>query len=379
MARVKLQQSQFLTTVVVCLELLIFLGYFFFLVYNTFFKNSIKSTRRNLIAIFLFVSIIIALEIFSDFLLHNPAKIPAFIQPAFANYYERYYRTIITYEKSKAKYDSTFFYMLKADTTFTFDNIEFHNIIKTNTMGLRDNNSSLVTPEVICLGDSYTMGWGVDEDLSFPDRLEKITGMNVLNTGVASFGTAREITLLNHLDTSKLKYLIIQYCSNDLPENQEYIKNHYRLKISPKKVYDEIVRQQPFNRKYFPGKTFLLTLLEFLKLPYSKIKESFKSDIKEEAKVFFSILIHSKINFKKIIVIVTYLDSYTLISKPFINHLQKLMQESPYKEAFNNNLKLLDVSTLLSKDDYFILDSHLKASGQEKVANSLKNLIDKMY
>lgn len=70
--------------------------------------------------------------------------------------------------------------MLKPDTTLTFQNREFKNIIHTNSKGLRDDDSSLVKPEIICLGDSYTFGWGVDNGISFPDKLEKLTAYKVL-------------------------------------------------------------------------------------------------------------------------------------------------------------------------------------------------------
>jgi len=40
--------------------------------------------------------------------------------------------------------------------------------------------------------------------------LEKNTNRKVLNAGISSFATVREMILLNRLDTSNLKYLIIQ-------------------------------------------------------------------------------------------------------------------------------------------------------------------------
>ncbi len=364
--------------------MLVFLGFCFFAIYFRISRNLFRSKKRLLVGIFSFVTIITVFEILSIFLLRNPSKLPVFAQPAFLSYYESYTRSAIQFEKGKAIYDSSFFYMLKADTVFAFDNIEFHSIIHTNAMGLRDDNKSLLQPEIICLGDSYTMGWGVNEGLSFPDRLEKLTGLNVLNAGVSSFGTSREITLLGQLDNSNLKYLIIQYCDNDFQENKEYIKNNYKLPISSRIKYDSIVVHNSLNRKYFPGKVFLLTLLDFIRLQKTKIKGLFSknlpaSDTDNDGRLFLDILLHSKIDFNKTIVIVTFLDSYESLSNTFINKLQRLAESTPYKESFSNNLRLLSLSSLVSKKDYYILDTHLKGSGHQKVANALWQVMNKTY
>ena len=38
--------------------------------------------------------------------------------------------------------------------------------------------------DIVCVGDSVTFGWGVTQDESYPQRLEDILNLNVLNTGV---------------------------------------------------------------------------------------------------------------------------------------------------------------------------------------------------
>lgn len=39
-------------------------------------------------------------------------------------------------------------------------------------MGLRDSNAALNQPEIICIGDSHTMGWGVEQEETFPKLLD---------------------------------------------------------------------------------------------------------------------------------------------------------------------------------------------------------------
>jgi hypothetical protein len=321
----------------------------------------------------------VVLEIVSVNLLNQPSKIPSVFRKSFANYYQGYNRSIITFDTTKARYDSAYFYIHKPDTTVTFQNIEFTTTVRTNSRGLRDDNSSLTKPDIICVGDSYTFGWGVDEGESFPDILEKLSGYKVLNTGVSSFGTAREMKLFSSLDTTNLKYLIIQYCDNDEPENKQDLSNNFNLKISPKSVYDAAVNEQILKEKYIPGKVFLLTSVQFLTQPYYYFTSFVKSKIQKqdhEARPFLEILRHSNIDFDKVTVIVTYLSRYDYLTNPVISEIEKLSQEPVYKKAFKNHLRLLNLSSKIKKDDFFILDVHLRPSGQAKVANALAEVIE---
>ena len=82
-----------------------------------------------------------------------------------------------------------------------------------NRLGLRDDEASLRAPAVVVLGDSYAMGWGVAQDETIAEVIERETGLRALNAGIASYGTVREMRLLDRIDTSRLRYLVIQYCN----------------------------------------------------------------------------------------------------------------------------------------------------------------------
>ncbi|MGO8056386.1 hypothetical protein, partial [Rhizobium leguminosarum] len=73
-------------------------------------------------------------------------------------------------------------------------------------------------------------------------QIEKISGLRVLNAGISSYGTAREIELLKQLDTSALKFIMIQYCSNDDAENNASKANQYHLKISSRDSFESVLR-----------------------------------------------------------------------------------------------------------------------------------------
>lgn len=76
-------------------------------------------------------------------------------------------------------------------------------LVTYNERGLRDRP---ILPKghneyrVLALGDSVTLGWGVDQDKTFPARLERLLQdrlhrpVRVINSGVAGYNTVQEVT-----------------------------------------------------------------------------------------------------------------------------------------------------------------------------------------
>src|SRR5690606_19694091 len=108
----------------------------------------------------------------------------------------------------------------------TFKSFEFNTTYDVNALGVRDDAASLEHPEVIFLGDSFTMGWGVEGEESFPAVFEQNSGLRCLNTGVSSYGTAREMRMLARTQLDSLKAIVIQFHDTDLEENNFYVKNN---------------------------------------------------------------------------------------------------------------------------------------------------------
>lgn len=134
------------------------------------------------------------------------------------------------------KFDAGLFYTLRpGQCTFASDAFKslFNVKINVNSLGVRDEESALVAPEIVALGDSVTMGWGVAQDEPYPHLLSELTHMKVLNAAVSSYGTAREMKMLERIDTSHMKYLMIQWCSNDQEENLSFLAHGDTLVVSP--------------------------------------------------------------------------------------------------------------------------------------------------
>ena len=84
----------------------------------------------------------------------------------------------------------------------------------------------------------------------------------------------------------------------------------------------------------------------------------------------------SPINFKKVKVIVADLSERERLNDDFINQVKLLMDKPPYKAHFNDHLILVPVADLLSSSDYYILDTHFRASGHRKIAERLTGYIN---
>src|SRR4029079_7125411 len=166
----------------------------------------------------------VLLEALLLLMLHVPgltAALPRPVRRLVQQVYRHFNRALIQFDPRCAQYDAGLTYTLKPGTC-TFENIEFRTTVHVNRLGLRDNEEALHAPDVIVIGDSHAMGWGVEEDQTFGRVLARQSGLKILNAGISSYGTVREMRLLDRLDVSRLRFLILQYSDNDLLENQTF-------------------------------------------------------------------------------------------------------------------------------------------------------------
>jgi len=304
--------------------------------------------------------------------------------------YYTYDRNIIQFMPSCSVYDSQLTYLMKPGEC-EHCNREFCNRYRINHMGLRDDESSLHYPKVIILGDSYAMGWGVNQDETFAQVIEHQTGLMTLNAGISSYGTAREMLLLERLDTSEMIYLVIQYSNNDCEENMQYVRNHFNLNIMPREEYELLCMQHMNRKRYAPlifTSAFLNVVKDFLKrnfypqtpvakvvraeLPSFSFRETIQSytPITPEEGAEFFLKILSNYDFRGVRLIVLNLAHYTLDTRTFLGHVADMKQNSEYP-SFIRQMKLIDASSFLEKADYYVIDDHLNASGHRKVAHAI--------
>lgn len=70
--------------------------------------------------------------------------------------------------------------------------------IRINELGFRES-SDIDAAEIFALGDSFTFGWGVNEQESWPELLEARLGRTVYNLGIHDASPRQEVELLHHV------------------------------------------------------------------------------------------------------------------------------------------------------------------------------------
>jgi hypothetical protein len=114
--------------------------------------------------------------------------------------------------------------------------------IRTNELGLRDPRSPHKLQDgtqILVLGDSFTFGWGVEIEQSYPSQLERLlneengqTRHEVINAGVPGYNTVHELALLEKIiGRYSPRWIVIGFHTEDL-------KNHHE------RFHDQIQREK---------------------------------------------------------------------------------------------------------------------------------------
>ncbi len=295
--------------------------------------------------------------------------------PFFRSVVEDCNRDFLQFNPRLSRYDSSLFYLLRPNVVAgRHQGQEFNVAIRTNPLGLRDDSASAEKPAVIVLGDSFTMGWGVEEAEGFVSRLERTTGRKTLNAGVSSFGTVREVRLLRRLNLDSCRLVVVQYCGNDFPENEEFLKANGQYRPLNRQDYDNYVRANAISGEYFPFKLIYSALrIHAVRLQFALTKPGVPAPpgpVAEPAHevAFFRVLADLRNQYAGP-VLVTYLESYG--TKPDVFHrFANQLSKHPMPGVF-----VAGVDSLLTSRDYFVFDGHINAEGHQKVADQLSRVI----
>ncbi len=339
----------------------------------------IDSMKKALKIILFNVAFIIFLlmlyELFIFFLVQHPSllkKCPMIIRNSIGHLYNSEIRHNIQFSPNCARFDKNLGYILKPGHCI-HSSIEFSNSYFINSIGVRDDELSLDHPEIIVSGDSFAMGWGVNQEETFAQLLEQKTGMRVLNASVSSYGTAREMIMLKRVPTDKLKYLIIQYCGNDFGENKSFFLDHNVLQTMSKEKYHYHVAEDQ-RKKYVFGKYVLMEI-------ENRIKETFYSNNsnsdennpidKDEIDLFINAIIHSDLDFKNVQIIAFVMNGRIADdNKEFPATLKKKITRHDYPDYIRKMI-IVDFSNILNDDNFYVLDDHMNKTGHAVVADVL--------
>lgn len=127
--------------------------------------------------------------------------------------------------------------------------------VETDEVGLRNPIGAIdKKQDVILMGDSFTFGYGTDQENIWSYQLAKKTSLNVYNIGVYGHGVTQQVELLNYLLKERgMKvsahpvFILVVFEGNDLTDI-----NTYANPIPNKKLY--FIKE--YMRRYFKGSLF---------------------------------------------------------------------------------------------------------------------------
>jgi hypothetical protein len=324
-----------------------------------------------LIIIVLILVILVILEIVMLFLVRHPRVLRFFshkLQNSISYLYVQSERKIMQFQEGCGQYHPELGYTLKPGR-FIFSGEEFSNSYFINSLGVRDREEALIRPEIVIVGDSFALGWGVEQDETFAKLLEQKTKLKTLNTSVPSYGTVREMIMLRRVDISNLKCLIIQYCGDDYDENLKFYLNDNRPQIMRAETFANLTKQHSQIKKYYMGKYLLMKIKKRIKewksLPPEKLDQMQLSDVD----LFIHVLKQNENMLRSLPIIIFEINGINQTNFFSTTLKQKLCNVSnpPFIQALN----VLDMSQHLSDEDFYVLDDHLTVTGNTKVADVL--------
>jgi len=329
------------------------------------------------LALFAIVAILALLEAWMYVLVHYPGILRLFsrrLQNSIGYLYIQGDRKIMQFQEGSGRYASDLGYTLNPGS-FVFSEIEFSNEYFINSLGVRDAEESLCGPEIVFLGDSFALGWGVDQDETFVKLVEKKTGFKTLNTCVPSYGTVREMIMLRKVDLSRIRCLILQYCGDDYNENLLYFRNGNRPQLLRQETFQHLTRLHSKPKTYYPGKYLGLKMKKRYTEWFAKPTPLSQGPPPSHVDLFVHVLKQNADLLRDLPMIVFEMNGINQ-SNTFTQELRHRAAR-PDEPALIRNLRILDLTEHLEDRHFYVLDGHLNAAGHRVVANLLVKTLAK--
>ncbi len=327
--------------------------------------------------LFAIVALLVLFEAWMHILVRYPDILRLFsrrLQNSVSYLYIQGDRKIMQFQEGCGAYSPDFGYTLKPGK-FVFKEIEFCNEYRVNSLGVRDSEDALAGPEIIFLGDSFALGWGVDQEQTFVKLLEKKSGYKTLNTSIPSFGTVREMVMLRKLDRSKLKCLMIQYCGDDYDENRLYYQNGNHPQIMRKATFEKTIRLHSKPKTYYPGKYLGLKIKKRYREWFAKPSPLSQGPPMSHVDLFVHVLKQNADLLRDLPIIVFEMNGINQTNTFTLELRQRAA--GPDEPPFIRNLIILDLTEDLEDRHFYVLDGHLNATGHRVVADLLAETLAK--
>lgn len=309
--------------------------------------------------------------------------------------YLNYLRPGLNGRKDCHVYDEILLYRGKPNSICRFSGLEFDTTISHNSFGVRSLESSLISPATIVIGDSHAMGWGVEEHERFSDLLPA-QFQPVLNLSVSSYGTARELRLLDLYASEypesykEASLVVLQYGVNDFGENistgsVKYKTNRSEESLSLGEVYvgyEELFGavgpaqlRQTLNHWYawaavkvsrglgIPGVLPLEWSYDAFAIPYPDHGDPFVMSFAP-----YSELLHGK----TLAIFVS--SDHGFYNESAFSHL--LARRRQLKNILPGTIIVwIDFSSVCSDNCYYDFDDHLRPLGHKRLAELIESTV----
>ncbi|MCA9444792.1 MAG: hypothetical protein KC964_28660 [Candidatus Omnitrophica bacterium] len=316
--------------------------------------------------------------------------------------YENSYESFIWNENNTA-FDAGLGFFNRPNLDVSFENWEYQTQVHTNSWGLRDDEPSLLDPEIILIGDSFGFGWGVEDDETAAAILEERIQKRVLNLSVACYGTVQEFLLLQRFcevhDATGCT-LVFLYYINDRIENRAppgealptVRKQGGRLVFTSanRETYDQIM--QIYKRSIITDLSWHSSVLDLFVGTFINPRSG-----REEAGNFDWDRWESKKELYPGIPIETFeVFEYTLrvlnlysrerqfevkfVLLPFLELYEEVDDPRDYEQEKKVlrmvQIPYLDLTSQFSREDFYQYDRHLTPKGQEKLGVAIAKFLE---
>ena len=331
------------------------------------------------------------------------------------------------------KYDSKIHYVHRPNAIRTYvprKDFDFKTI-EINRYGHHDDHYSVHKPanefRAIIIGDSVTMGHGVDRSETFSNQLEKMLNEKnvkyenhqIINTGVSGYSTFEEFEMLKRSIKFNPDFIVIGFCMNDILESFVLNKGNGGCEVDYHGVMH--IKNNPLN--YLLNETGYGRLLQKSRILFSKITKR-KAKLQENYSLRYMLTHLQNDHVKKAIntvlknleniytytkeknlpvILVIFPYSFQLFDKDLTNFNRILIDHAKlnnidiidftpiWKEKLNNehivdflkeNSFLNDSIELLFRkrlDKYFLDDDHYTVDGHRIIAEKLFDYFLKNY
>lgn len=324
-----------------------------------------------------FAAALIVLEGLVELLLRHPQAAASLLRPAhhvshLKNYYLAYDRSVIQLRDDCAMYDEILTYRLRPGSC-TVANREHTIEYSVNRAGLRDTDTRLGNPEIIVTGDSQAMGWGVRSEATLARRIEALTGRTTLNAAVSSYETVREMVLLRELIKPSTEYVVIAYCNNDYHTNWSAIASGEAPRLTSD-AYARKVAEHAQTSRYFPFRHVWQFVSSVTDSFWRAQPPALLATSGFAAMNFLALLDAERDLLRGRHVIVFEANAFNQNDAKFVTALRAAASQSDLLTDFAS-MHVIDASSLLVDDDYFLLDDHLRESGHDKLAHEIAAIV----